>query len=306
MILDLPDTSTEEIAKRLVLLRSEVGAMALSRVLTLIVAVDDPDAEDAITVANRATRQHPSRIVVVARGSGRGPGRLDAQIRVGGDAGASEVVVCRLTGPLVHEADSVVTPLLLADSPIVAWWPRQAPRDPAASAIGAMAQRRITDAVHLGVRPRTALRRLASVYRPGDTDLAWARITRWRGLLAAALDQPPFEQVTSVVVTGAPDSPSADLLAAWLHARLRCPVRIRRSTESSGVIGVAMTRASGDIDLHRPQEGDVATLVAPGHPDRTMALAHRSDAECLAEELRRLDADETYAQALTVGLAGCR
>ena len=111
-----------------------------------------------------------------------------------------------------------------------------------------------------------------------DTDRAWGRITRWRGLLAAALDQAPYESVESAVVVGAPDSPSADLLAAWLHARLKCPVRLRRSKESSGVIAVELTRASGVLELHRPVNGNAATLSTPGQPDRTIALAHRSDA----------------------------
>ena len=41
MIVDLPDTTTTELSKRLVKIRSEVGAMALSRVLTLVVVVDE-------------------------------------------------------------------------------------------------------------------------------------------------------------------------------------------------------------------------------------------------------------------------
>ncbi len=306
MIIDLPDTSTGAISKRLVETRANVGAMALSRVLTLLVVVDDVDAERAIDVANSASRQHPSRIIVIVNGPGRGRARLDAQIRVGGDAGASEVVVCKLMGPLVHHAASVATPLLLTDSPIVAWWPCLAPKDPARDPIGAMAQRRITDATKQPGTPRTVLRRLAGAYEPGDTDLAWGRITRWRGLLAAALDQPPFEPVISATVVGAKDSPSADLLAAWLHARLRCPVTVKRSNASSGVVAVTLTRASGDLDLRRPVEGDVATMSAPNAPVKTIALAHRSDAECLAEELRRLDPDEIYEQALRQGLAGLR
>ena len=48
MIVDLPDTTTGELSKRLVRMRSEVGAMALSRVLTLLVVVEDVDAEAAM------------------------------------------------------------------------------------------------------------------------------------------------------------------------------------------------------------------------------------------------------------------
>ncbi len=300
MIIDLPSTTTAEVGKRLVSIRQDVGAMALTRVLTLVIVVDEEHAEDAVSVANQASHQHPARIIAVVRGNRRATPRIDAQVRVGGDAGASEVVVLRLYGPLVDHARSVVTPLLLPDSPIVAWWPREAPAVPGEDPVGVMAQRRVTDSAK-APRHRRALTRLADGYAPGDTDLAWPRVTRWRGLLAAALDRAPFEPVTSAVVTGADDSPSADLLAGWLQARLRCPVSIVRSRTRTGVISVRLERPSGPVDLVRPQDGDTATLVQPGQPERAIALAHRSDAECLADELSRLDPDETYAEALTRG-----
>lgn len=302
MIVDLPETTTAQVSKRLVRLRDEVGAMALSRVLTLVISVDEADIEGATETANMASHQHPCRIVVVAGGNKRGTARLDAQIRVGGDAGASEVVVLRLYGALTDHGRSVATPLVLADSPIVAWWPTSLPANPGKDPIGEMASRRITDLAASTSKPKPALRRLADSYLPGDTDLAWARITVWRGLLAAALDQPPFEPVTRVTVTGAPDSPSVDLLGAWLGVRLRCPVTLARTRQGTGVVGVRLERRSGNVDIVRPDQGNVATLSQVGQPERTLSLPHRSDAECLADELRRLDPDEVYADALIRGM----
>ncbi len=300
MIVDLPEATTKEIGQRLIEVREDVGAMALSRVLTLVMVVDEANAERALTVANQASHQHPARIVCVILANPRGKARLDAQLRVGGDAGASEVVVLRLYGELVHHARSVVTPLLLPDSPIVAWWPDRPPKDPHTDPVGAMAQRRVTDSAVAGNISST-LRRLSKNYAPGDTDLAWSRITLWRGLLATALDQAPFEPIRSATVVGGKDSPSADLLAGWLRYRLDCPVSLVRSRTGSGVVSVRMVRESGPIDLVRPLSGDTATLEQPGQPRRGIALAPRSDAECLADELRRLDPDEVYADALTEG-----
>ena len=305
MIVDLPSTTTADVAKKLVRLREDTGSMALSRVLTLLVVVDESDADAAIETANRASRQHPCRIIVVVAGNKRGTPRLDAQIRLGGDAGASEVVVLRLYGKLADHGRAVVTPLLLADSPIVAWWPTHGPARPSADPIGEMAQRRITDAAQSSQAPRTVLRRLSEGHADGDTDLAWSRITLWRGLLAAALDQPPYEQVTSVTVVAATDSPSGDLLAGWLAVRLKCAVVIARARNRSGIISVRLERASGTIDLVRPLDGNTATLSQPGQPVRTLALPHRTDAECLADELRRLDPDEVYEDALVTGLRKC-
>ncbi len=300
MIVDLPATTTAAISKRLVQLRNEVGALALGRVLTLIVVVDDEAADDAVEVATEASRQHPCRIIVVVSGTRRGSNRIDGQIRIGGDAGASEVVIMRLFGPLAAQGQSVVTPLLLADSPVVAWWPRQAPADLRTDPIAAMASRRITDAAE-ATRPRAMLQRLAQTYRPGDTDLAWSRVTLWRGLLAAALDGPPYEPVTGAAVAGAPDSPSTDLLAAWLAWSLKVPVTREKTPTGSGICAVRLQRPGGVIDLARP--GDfVATMSQPSQPDRRISLRRRGDAECLADELRRLDADETYADVLRKGL----
>ncbi len=303
MIVDLPSTTTQLVTARMVLLREEVGAMALTRVLTLVIPCEEAGVEDAISVAMDASRQHPCRIVVVATANRRGSTRLDAQIRIGGDAGASEVIILRLYGPLAEHGRSVVTPLLLADSPIVAWWPGAVPDNPSADPIGEMAQRRITDAAFECRRPTAVLERLATAYQPGDTDLAWGRVTRWRGLLAATLDQAPFEPVLRATVVGAPDSPSADLLAGWLASRLKCPVTVARSQQRTGIVSVRLERKSGNIDLVRPVDGNVGTLTQAGQPQRTISLAHRSDAECLADELRRLDPDEVYAAALVDGLS---
>lgn len=305
MIVDLPDKTTAAISARLVRLRADTGSMALSRVLTLLVVVDEAHADAAIETANDASRQHPCRIIVVIAGSKRGAARLDGQIRVGGDAGASEVVVLRLFGRLASHGRAVVTPLLLADSPIVAWWPANGPHEPSKDPIGMMAQRRVTDAARSSTTSRTVLRRLSDGYAAGDSDLAWSRITLWRGLLTAALDQPPYEPVTNAVVVAAGDSPSGDLLAGWLAARLKCPVSIARARSGSGIVSVRLERASGSIDLVRPVDGNTATLAQPGQPVRTLALAHRGDAECLADELRRLDPDEVYHDALVKGLRKC-
>lgn len=300
MIVDLPDTTTSAVNSKLVKLRNDVGAMALGRVLTLIIVVDDHGSDAAIEAANDASRQHPCRIIALIRGSERGASRLDAQIRVGGDAGASEVVVLRMHGPLAEHGDSVVTPLLLPDAPVVAWWPQNAPPDVAASPIGVMAQRRVTDAAEAR-SPRAEMQRRADSYRPGDTDLAWTRLTQWRGLLAAALDQPPYEPVMAAGVMGASDSPSADLLAGWLAEALRCPVTLGRTAAGTGLVSVRLERRSGNIDIDRP-DGAVATMTQTGQPVRRIPVPRRELVDCLADELRRLDPDEIYAKTLTKGL----
>lgn len=298
MIIDMPATTTSAVNSKLVHLREQGGVNALGRVLTLVIVTDDDDrTEEIIDAANDASREHPCRVIVVARGAKRAAARLDAQIRVGGDAGASEVIVLRLYGPLADQGAGCVVPLLLPDAPVVAWWPFEAPPVPAQDPIGKLAQRRITDAA-AARNPIRALDARGRSYVDGDTDLAWTRLTLWRAVLAAALDLPPYEKITAASVVGDGDSPSADLLAAWLAVTLKLPVRRGKSADCQGIVRVELERRSGSVVLSRP-DGRIGTLTQPGQPDRRVALQRRPVADCLAEELRRLDHDEIYEWALS-------
>jgi glucose-6-phosphate dehydrogenase assembly protein OpcA len=299
VIVTLPDTSASQIEAALTDMRHTGGAVALGRVLTLVIDMAGDEDEEAITAANEASHEHPCRVIAVMRGARRGTPRVDAEIRVGGDAGASEVIVLRLSGKLADHADAMVLPLLLPDAPVVVWWPDVTPEVPADDPIGQMAQRRITDAA-AQTRPVAELDKRRRGYTDGDTDLAWTRLTLWRGLLAAALDQPPYEKVSAVRVAGEAASPSTELLAAWLAEYLRCPVT-RESNAGPGIVTVTLERRSGNVEMIRP-DGRIATLNQPGQPERRVALPRRRLSECLAEELRRLDADEVYARALLKGL----
>jgi glucose-6-phosphate dehydrogenase assembly protein OpcA len=228
--------------------------------------------------------------------------RLDAEIRVGGDAGASEVIVLRAYGEAASDPESLVTGLLLPDAPVVAWWPGQAPLKPSTSAIGRIAQRRITDAASQE-DPQGWLNSLADNYEPGDSDFAWTRLTLWRAQLAAILDQPPYDPITKVIVTGAVDSPSTDLLAAWLSQKLQVEVELVRTIRGkavSGIKGVKLIRESGDIEIIRNLP-DVATLNQPLQPTRDINLPRRSLRDCLIEDLRRLDSDEAFGNLIRAG-----
>jgi len=295
VIVDLPGTTTNEVGQKLVAMREEGGAVTLGRVLTLVIAPDtEALIEDSIESANYASREHPCRIIVVSPLDRLATdARLDAQIRVGHDAGAGEVVVLRLSGPLAKHASSVVMPFLLPDTPIVTWWPDIAPRDPAQDPLGRLAIRRITDATN-GIDPLACIRSRLAVYTPGDTDLCWSRVTYWRALLTSAVDQAPHEPIESAVVSGLKSEPALDILAGWLVSRIDGPV-----ARAVGELKVELRRASETITLSRPQEGVTATLKRTGRPDALLPLARRETRECLAEDLRRLDADDIYREALT-------
>ncbi len=294
MIVDLPCTTTNDVNKRLVTLREEGGALTLGRVLTLVI-VPDTEAllEESIEAANFASREHPCRVIAVSPADRlASEARLDAQIRVGHDAGAGEVVALRLSGPLAKHANSVVMPFLLPDTPVVVWWPDVAPDVPAQDPLGRLAIRRITDATN-GLDPLEAIRSRLHGYTPGDTDLCWSRITYWRALLTSAVDQEPHQPIKSALVSGLKSEPAIDIMAGWLASRIDGPV-----TRAVGELKVELTRASETIALSRPQTAVTATLRRTGRPDALLPLARRQTRDCLAEDMRRLDPDDIYQLAL--------
>ncbi len=294
MIIELADTTTNEINKKINDLREEGGEVALGRVLTLVIVPDSEETlESAIAAANLASREHPCRVIVTLNSDRKkSKSRLDAELRVGRDAGAGEVVVLRLHGELADHADSVVLPFLLPDTPVVAWWPTSAPAILAQDPLGRLAIRRITDATR-APDPLAALKDRLPGYAAGDTDVAWSRITYWRALLASAIDEPPHEPIESAVVSGLQAEPALDILAGWLASKIDGTV-----TRIVGTLKVELHRASETVTLSRPQEGLTATLSRTSRPVALVPLARRDVPECLAEELRRLDADEIYHEAL--------
>jgi glucose-6-phosphate dehydrogenase assembly protein OpcA len=295
MNIDLADTTTSQIQKSLRQARHLMGGPAVGMVLTLVIVTDESAQYDAVRAATEAAREHPCRVITVISRDARGTSsRLDAEIRMG-ETGPGETVLLRMYGPVAEHADTVVIPLLVQDTPVVTWWPGKAPKSPSADPLGALAQRRVTDAYAARDRLGT-LARLGEVYQPGDTDFSWTRLTPWRTLLAASLDQ-PHGDILSGQVEAEPDSPSAELLASWLSVRLGVPVE-RSDSSGPGVTAVRLATADGDLAVTRP-DGRVATLSRPGQPDRQVALHRRPMPELLAEELRRLDPDDVYAEAVT-------
>ncbi|GAA1018381.1 glucose-6-phosphate dehydrogenase assembly protein OpcA [Acrocarpospora pleiomorpha] len=291
---NLTDTQASKISSTLTKLRHQMGAPAVGMVLTLVVVCDEAGQYDSVRAATDAAREHPSRILVVIGRDPNEPNRLDAELRVG-ESSPGEVVLLRLYGQLTKHAESVISPLLLTDTPVVVWWPGASPDVPADDKVGKLASRRITDA-HAAKDSVKAITGRSGGYVPGDTDLAWTRLTTWRSLLAAAFDQ-NVGKVKKGIVEASPGHASAVLLASWLSDRLGAPIQVGES-EGPGLTAVRLTLASGgELTLTR-SDARLATLSRPGQPDRRVALARRPTSELIAEELRRLDPDEIYASAL--------
>ena len=253
MIVDLPDTTTSQISKALVKIREEGGAVALGRVLTLVIA----------TRTGRRGRGHRGRQRRLARAPdarhraldrpGR-PRQAEARARRRRSASAATPARARSScsrayGDAARDEESLVTGLLLPDAPVVAWWPGAAPdasRDSALGAHRAAAHHGCRDAAPTrGVRSHASASttRPATPTSPGPGSRSGARSSPRCSTSRRTSPSPPSRSA------GAIDSPSTTLLAAWLQLAARGADRpacsLRRDGGSHGIHGVRLDRASG-------------------------------------------------------------
>src|SRR4051794_36208619 len=300
------DTTGSAVVKELAAQRRTGGAVLSGVALTLVVVANESRVPDAEEAATQAAAAHPCRVLVVVRRQIDAPvPRLDAEIVIGGRLGPGEAVVMRMYGRLGLHAESVVLPLLAADAPVVAWWHAAPPDSLATDALAVFADRRITDS-SIAEDPLAALGKRAADYAPGDTDLAWTRTTSWRAILASTLDSVSGRRGEPVLVNGGriegdAGNPSAQLLAGWLSSRCGCPITVEdggRKPNSSGVDSVSLQLDQDEqVHIQADRRGG-AVIPQPFRPDTTVPLPDRVLGDLLSEELRRLDPDEPYSDAL--------
>jgi glucose-6-phosphate dehydrogenase assembly protein OpcA len=308
------DTTGTAVVKELAAQRRTGGAVLSGVALTLVVVADEARVAEAEEAATHAAEMHPCRLLVVVRRQIEAPvPRLDAEVLIGGRLGPGEAVVMRMYGRLALHAESVVLPLLAADAPVVTWWHAEPPERLATDALAVFADRRITDSAN-GDKPMAALKTRADDYAPGDTDLTWTRTTSWRATLASTLDsiagrRGDAVQVRGGRVEGDPGNASAALLAGWLSSRCGSSIGVAQSTRHPGSSGVDSVVLELDQDEEVTVQADRrggAVISQPFRPDAPVALPDRVLGDLLGEELRRLDRDEPYMEALetATGIAG--
>jgi glucose-6-phosphate dehydrogenase assembly protein OpcA len=306
MTTTLWDTNGGDIVKALSAERRAGGAVASGLAVTFVTIVDEKNIADAERAATIAAQAHPCRLLMVIRRQVETADRLDAEVQVGGRLGPIEAVVMRMYGRLTLHSESVVLPLLAPDAPVVTWWHGAPPERIATDPLGVLADRRVTDCA-LAPDPMAALQSRAQDFAPGDTDLAWTRATPWRSLLASAFDA-SAAQARAARVSAEEGNPTAALLAGWLSGRLGVQADIVAS-RGPGITEVEVDLTEDDQDstltISRP-DGRLALFSRTGQPDRELPLLRRDLGDLLAEELRRLEVDEVYGEALSQssGVAG--
>lgn len=270
--------------------REQGVSLARASVLNLVVvARREAHALRAARSVAELSGRHPSRAIVVL--TDRGAEGLAAEISLRcrpPEETARQIcyeqVLVRARGGSDERIASAVVPLLLPDLPVFLWWTDTPPTERRHfDDLLALADRFIVDSADFA-RPDVTLAVIHEVCRLGRgrfgvTDLNWARLTRWRELLAQLFDVPdwrPFlDGVTGLHVSFGVDADGraihasqALLVVAWLASRLGWRRVERLAPSEAGGLLFDVERSDGRRIRTRVQpvfeqdldEGDLAAI----------------------------------------------
>ena len=271
-------TSVAEIERELASLRlsEERGARLRTNVMTHVAWVPEEWVEAAEDVLSGLAARHPSRTIVLFPQSGEGglAGDVSAESFPTGDNRAIcvDTIRIRLHGTSAEHPASVVEPLLIADLPVFLRW-RGLP-DFGSSAFDELVgvvDRLIVDSTEWPNLPAPYVEFAGVFDRVAVSDIAWARTSRWRPMLASLW--PSIADVRRIRVTGT--MAQACLLAGWLRSRLGREIELEHEPAEK-LLGVEL-------------DGEPAPF-PPGDPPLP--------ADQLSDELDKLSRDPVYEDAV--------
>ena len=225
------------------------AAVLRARVANLLVFVPtDELLDDVHQLLSELTASHPSRVLTMLGDRGA-PDRdiemaiasyLQTDQRAGRKRLCCEEVTLKAQGNFAAELPSVALPLLVPDLTTFLWW-RDAVQvsDKVFDTLLRATDRLVIDSAEFE-DPRSNLAEINKLFsqqnkkglgQVGISDLNWARLTLWRGLLADFYDVPAYQEwldeIDSVRIDYvAPErqpstvAPQALLIAGWLASRL--------------------------------------------------------------------------------------
>jgi Glucose-6-phosphate dehydrogenase subunit len=275
-------TSVSEIERKLASLRLDEDRAARLRtsVMTHIAWVPEEWVEAAEDVLAGLAERHPSRTIVLFPQSGEGG--LEGEVSVESFGAGENRSVCtdtiriHLHGTSAEHPGSVVEPLLITDLPVFLRW-RGVPAfgDSAFEELVDVVDRLIVDSTEWPDLPRPYAQ-IAQVFdRVTVSDIAWARTSRWRSMLASLW--PAIAKVERIKVTGT--EAQAQLLAGWLRSRLGRAIGLEHEPANK-LAGVEL-------------DGEPAPF-PPGDPPLP--------ADLLSDELDKLSRDPVYETAVSAAV----
>jgi len=249
-------------------------------VMTHLAWVPEPWLEQARAALAGMAERHPSRAILLRPEPDSSFDRIDALVSLECYAlpgleqtVCSEVIELRLHGMRAKAPASIVQPLLVSDLPVFLRWRGEPPWGAQElEQLVEITDRLIVDSTEWDDLPYP-YRRLVELFpKAACSDIAWARTSRWRALLASLW--PGIADVGTIRVHGT--AAQAWLLAGWLRSRLR--------RDDIALEHVPAERLEG-IDL----DGEPAPF-PPGDPP--------APSDVLSDELERYTRDPIYEAAV--------
>jgi hypothetical protein len=249
-------------------------------VMTHLAWVPEPWIDKARAALSGMAERHPSRTILLFPEPNAGSDGIDAAVALECYAVpgverevCSEVIELRLRGMRAKAPASIVEPLLISDLPVFLRWRGEPPwGSQELEQLVDVTDRLIVDSTEWDDLPHP-YRNLATLFdRANTSDIAWARTSRWRMLLASLW--PEIADLGTIRVTGT--YAQALLIAGWLRSRF--------GRDDIALEHVPAERLEG-IDL----DGKPAPF-PPGDPPLP--------SDVLSDELDRLGRDRVYEAAV--------
>jgi len=256
------------------------GSRLRTNVMTHIAWVPEEWVEAAEDVLAGLAERHPSRTIVLFPQSGgqglEGKVESDSFLMNEGLTVCTDTIRIRLHGTSAEHPTSVVEPLLVSDLPVFLRWRGMPPFGGSAfEELTGVADRLIVDSTEWPGLPKPYARMVEIFGRVAVSDIAWARTSRWRSMLASLW--PAIAKVERIKVTGT--EAQAQLLAGWLRSRLGRAIRLEHEP-SNKLAGVEL-------------DGEPAPF-PPGDPPLP--------ADLLSDELDKLSRDPVYEAAVSAAV----
>jgi hypothetical protein len=221
------DIHLSEVDAGLARLRADAasdGPSMRTSVMTHIAWVPAPWSETARSALAGMAERHPSRTILLFPDADAGESRIDATVSLetfevpGSDRRlVTEVIELHLLGLRAKAPASIVEPLLISDLPVFLRWRGEPPWGaPELDQLVQVVDRLIVDSTEWDDLPYPYAKLVRLFDLAAVSDIAWARTSRWRALLASLW--PAVADVQTIRVTGT--TAQAQLLAGWLRSRL--------------------------------------------------------------------------------------
>ncbi len=261
-------------------------AVMRARAANLMVFVSDNQSlEEVHELLPELTAAHPSRVLTMLGQNDAADNDIEMFVsafsqkeRLAGPKRlCCEEVTLKAQGSFVAELPSAALPLLVSDMPTFLWW--RSVVDSSQKVFRNLlhaSDRLIVDSAEFA-QPVAELMAINKIFEKdhetsvGISDLNWARLTSWRGLLADFYDVAEYrtalEEIDNVAISYVPPhqqanaiAPQALLMAGWLASRLQWTMLDKPATredermvfEFSGERGQTVT-----VELHATEEAAI-------------------------------------------------